>query len=155
MVAVVERPAPNRIDVSFDQWPLVVVSFIGQPSDQAFAEYLGILERNLHDTLSRGLKTAILVDTTLGPLPVSTKQRQLQADWLGRLHQTLRAGCAGTGFVVQSPVVRGVMTAVMWMQELPHPYAICATYQRAESWCIQRLAEANIDIYPRVSPTAM
>lgn len=150
-----QRRDPNRIDVSFDQWPLVVVSFVGQPSDQAFAEYLRVLESNLHKTLSRKLKTAILVDTTLGPLPVSTKQRQLQAEWLARLTPTLRTGCAGTGFVVQSPVVRGVMTAVMWMQELPHPYAICATYERAESWCIQRLAEANIDVYPRVSPAAL
>ena len=142
----------NRIDVDFRQWPLVVASFIGQPSDEAFAAYLDILERNLHDTIARGLKTAVLVDTTLGPLPASTKQRRMQADWLGQHERILRAGCAGTGFVVQSPVVRGVMTAVMWMHDLPQAHAIFATYERAERWCIARLAEANIDVSPRVAP---
>ena len=122
------RPSNNRIDVSFGQWPLVVASFIGQPSDAAFAEYLTVLEQNLHDTIARGMKTSVLVDTTLGPLPSAAKQRKMQADWLGEHERILRAGCAGTAFVVQSPVVRSVMTAVMWMHDLPHPHAIFATF---------------------------
>lgn len=142
----------NRIDVNDGQWPLVVASFIGQPSDQAFAEYLDKLERNLQDTLARGLKTSVLIDTTQGPLPASAKQQKMQAEWLGHHERILRAGCAGTGFVVQSSVVRSVMTAVMWMHELPHAYAIFATYERAEHWCITRLAQANIDVSPRMSP---
>ncbi len=145
-------PPEHRIDVRFGQWPLVVVSFVGQPSDQAFAEYLDILERNLRETLARGLKTSALVDTTLGPIPASTKQRRMQAEWLGRNASILRAGCAGTAFVVQSPVVRGVLTAVMWMQDMPHAHATFATYERAERWCIARLADANIDVAPRVAP---
>lgn len=142
----------NRIDLDFGSWPLVVASFVGQPSDEAFAAYLTKLERNLHETIARGLKTSVLVDTTLGPLPSSTKQRKMQADWLAHNESILRAGCAGTAFVVQSPVVRGVMTAVMWMHDLPHPHATFATYDRAERWCIERLAAANIDVSPRVAP---
>jgi hypothetical protein len=133
----------KNIEVSFVRHPLVVVRFVGLPNDDEFRVYLDEMARNLHDSIAKKTSTAVVIDTTVQVNPVSAAQRRLQADWIKNHQQALRLGCAGTAFVISSALHRGVMTAVLWLQQLPYPYSVFGALGEAEAWCLGRLSLAN------------
>jgi len=139
----------GRIHVDLSRRPLIVATFVGVPNEAQFVEYLEILATNLRTTLAQSKKTAMILDTTQAPVAAPPRLRQIQAEWLKEHHQGLRLGLVGMGFVIQSALVRGAMTAVMWLQNLPYPYSVCATLDQAERFCAGQLAQHNYVIPPR------
>ena len=51
----------------------------------------------------------------------------------------LRTYSAGSAFVISSPLVRGGLTAILWLQALPSPFIVVATRPEAESWARAQL----------------
>lgn len=145
----------KSIDVSFVRKPLIVVRFVGAPTDAEFRDYLTLLERNLEDSIARGVTTAVAIDATDQPNAISAAQRRTQAEWIRAHYQSLATGCAGTAFVAPTAILRGIITAVFWMQRLPYPYAVVATLSEAEAWCAGQLAASPKSIAPprRISST--
>lgn len=133
----------KNIEISFVRRPLIVVRFVGLPSDEEFRAYLDVLAENLSETITKKVSTAVVIDTTVQVNPVSAAQRRLQAEWIKHHAQALRIGCAGTAFVISSALHRGVMTAVLWLQQLPYPYSVFGALHEAEAWCLGRLSLAN------------
>ena len=43
-----------------------------------------------------------------------------------------------------SPLVRGVLTAIFWIQTLPNPYTIVGTLREAEAWAREQLRAAGL-----------
>lgn len=140
---------PDRIDVNYERRPLIVATFFGSPTDQQFAEYLEALAKNLMECIRTGKKTALLLDTTYAPIPASAGKRKQQADWLEKYSRELGIACVGTAFVIQSTLVRGAMTAVFWLQRLPYPHTVAASYEQGEAWCIEQLAASGLSVQAR------
>jgi len=124
----------GSIHVNDSGFPLIVVTFEGAVEDHEFDRYLARL-----DTLwQRQTRSVIVLDATHAARTPAT-QRQKQAEWLKENHALLRAYSAGTAFVIDSPLVRGGLTAILWLQPLPTPHVVVATLAEAERWARARL----------------
>jgi hypothetical protein len=125
----------GRAVIDASEWPLLRIQFIGALSDESFEahlrEYVGYIRRGPY---------AVIYDSRLSVLPPAT-QRKRQADWIRLNLETIRRNCLGLAFCASSPWVRGVVTAVFWMQAPPAPYVVTDTLDEAEQWAAARLAE--------------
>lgn len=129
--------------IQFDhsRWPLVVVTHHGAPTDEEFEIYLGKLKDNLDRAVREKKKTALIFDATHAS-GSSAKQRQRQAAWMKQHEAPSRLHSAGYAFVIPSTIVRGALTAILWLSPMPAPYVVVATLAEAESFCLKMLSEA-------------
>lgn len=121
--------------------------FTGLTTDAEFDDYLNAMTRLIVD---RKQKTVTILDARKSDRTPAT-QRKKQAAWLKAHDNFLRQYSLGTVFVITSPLVRGVLTAILWLQPLPTDYAVVATMAEAERWARQRLAAAGLSA---TSPTS-
>ncbi len=130
--------------IQFDQsrWPLVVVTHHGAPTDEEFDAYLLKLKENLDRAVRERMKTVLIFDATHAS-GSSAKQRQKQAAWMKQHEAPSRLHSAGYAFVIPSTVVRGALTAILWLSPMPAPYVVVATLGEAESFCFKMLSEAS------------
>lgn len=132
------------IDVDESRFPLVVVSFRGVVSDEKFDAYLASMTRRLR----RQERYATLIDATqAGQIPAL--QRKKQAEWQRDHTELLRAYTVGTAFVLGSPIIRGFLTAILWLQPLPSPHHVATTLDEAERWATEQLRAAGLGVPPK------
>lgn len=127
-----------RIDDS--RHPLVVVQFVGASTDAEFDAYL---EQMHQIVLARKQKNVTIFDATRST-DTNAQQRRKQADWLKAHAGLLRTYSLGSAFVITSPLVRGVLTAILWLQPMPAPHTVVGTYAEGERWAIEKLREAGL-----------
>lgn len=128
----------GSITVDTSRAPLLFVRFDGGVDDDAFRAYLG----QLTAWLDRGERYAIVLDArTATPPPAA--QRRMQADMMKSEHTRLNKLCVGGAFVIPSPLVRGALTAILWIQPLPWEHTVVADVETAEAWARNRLQRAS------------
>lgn len=81
-------------------------------------------------------KAVVVVDGSNELLP-SADVRRLQAEWLKKHEDLLRLVLHSMTVVVGNPVVRGAVTAVMWMASTPCPIRTHAGLAEAVDWAIE------------------
>lgn len=119
----------TTIECSDARWPLAEVRFHGNLDDADFDRYLDFLDRAHH----RGERWLLLLDAS-AVRGVKAQHRSKMAKFLHEREQLARAYCMGTAFVITSPLVRGTITALFWLQKQPTPYTIVGNRQQALSW---------------------
>lgn len=125
----------GSIVVDSSRAPLLLVRFDGAVDDDAFRGYL----QELTAWLDRGQRYAIVLDArTASPPPAH--QRRMQADMIKAEAKRLKQLCVGGAFVIPSPLVRGALTAILWIQPLPWEHTVVADLEAAEAWARNRLA---------------
>ena len=124
---------PITLDVT--RFPLVITTATGLLTDAAYKTYL--LEFRAA-TLDRRQTYAHVYDASSVEKMAST-QRSLQADYIVAHREQIARYNKGTAFVLHSPLVRGLLTAVQWMSPPPYPYTIVASREQAITWCVARL----------------
>jgi hypothetical protein len=124
---------PITLDRS--QFPLVIVRFRGEFAENEFETYL----EQLHEVYAQKKRFALILDSIGGAAPTA-KQRKLQADWIRERADLIREYNVGTAFVLDSVLLRGSLTAILWLQPLPCPHLVCAEISEAISWATTRLA---------------
>ncbi len=129
--------AAPTIDTS--RHPIVTVRFSGYISEPEFDQYLAAMT----NVINRSEKTLTILDARHA-IRNPASQRKKQADWLKTHEARLRQYSLGTAFVITSPFVRGVLTAILWLQPLPNDYTVVATLEEAEAWAARQLAAAGI-----------
>lgn len=129
----------KAIAIDSARWPLVSIRMVGAADDATFggylAEYDGLLERKE--------RYAIVIDA-LEAAPPSARQRSLQAAWMKDRQKKLAERCVGGGFAIGSPLVRGALTAILWVQPLPFPHSVHGSVRDAERWVRERLTEKGL-----------
>ena len=134
--------AAPKLDLS--RRPLITVTFVGLATEAEFDEYLDEMTRMI---LERKEKTVTILDARAsGRAPATPRKKQ--ADWLKQHERELRRYSLGTAFVIDSPLVRGVLTAIFWVQPMATAYAIVGTLEEAERWAMARLQEAGLTAPP-------
>jgi hypothetical protein len=126
------------ITLDRSQFPLVIVRFRGEMVGNEFENYL----TQLDEVYARRERFALVLDAIGGPAP-SAKQRKLQADWMRERSDLIREYNAGTAFVLDSMLLRGSLTAILWLQPLPCPHFVCASQSEAVTWALSRLAASR------------
>lgn len=126
--------ASGRILIDESEAPLYVVRFEGITTDDQFRAYLDHVLR----ITKRGEMHAMVYDATLaGWIPPS--QRKLQADWMREHDKLNRDLTVCLSFVLPSPLLRGVLTAILWLQPMPCPHSVVSTLDEGLSFCRARL----------------
>lgn len=125
------------------RWPLVIATFDGDASDE---EHLAWLRERTSQLLRRERHALILDARKCGALPPS--QRKIQADWQREHTALAQKYTLGVAFLSASPVMRGILTAVIWLQPIKWPHEVVGTWDQAEQWTLERLRAAGLDAPP-------
>ena len=116
------------------RFPLLVARFGADWTATEFDEYL-----TWHrDNLRRRKRFAIILDATRARSPNALERRK-QAEALREGEPLLRQYCAGAAFVIPSSVVRGTLTAILWLQPPAYESVVVPTFGEADAWVKQRL----------------
>ena len=118
-----------------------MVTFTGKATEAEFDDYL----RRVSGYHARNETFATVLDTTRsGGMPPT--QRRKQAEWMRENEGALRRWSAGTAFVVQSAIVRGVLTAILWMQPIPQEHVVVATRAEGVRWAREQLRKRGVTV---------
>ena len=112
-------------------------------SEPEFDQYLA----SMTQIISRAEKTLTILDARRA-IRSPPSQRKKQADWIKMHADQLRRYSLGTAFVLTSPLVRGVLTAILWLQPLPSDYVVVGTMAEAEDWAAAKLRDAGLPVTP-------
>lgn len=132
-----------RVIDEFD--PLRVLVQVTPTTDENLRDHLDAQLIEMRANRERRRKTVVVIDASLGLRPTPT-QRKMQADWINEHRELLAATCLGIAFVIPSPLVRGALTAIFWIAQLPIPHTVHGTLASAIDWAAARLAAVDVDL---------
>ena len=123
--------------IEFDDgsWPVVKITYDKQVDEDEFEELLDRVAATQARALGEGRQIALIYDASKG-YSASARIRKRQAQWIEEHKDATRVACAGIAFVIDSVVVRGVLTAILWMSELNAPHKVFATSEAANAWAL-------------------
>jgi hypothetical protein len=120
-------------------WPLVVATFSRASLDEELEEYLQA--RSAH--LRRREPHVLILDMREVHL-TSPRQRQRYAEWLRAHESPLRQWLLGSAYLIASPMVRMMMSAIRHFGALSSPFISTTTLPPAAAWTAERLGEAGL-----------
>lgn len=129
----------GSIETDSSRLPLLVIRFTGVVDDVAFDRYL----EQTRERATSGKRYAVLADATNAGV-ATAPQRKRQADFIKAHRELLAHVCVGNAFVIPNPLVRGVLTAILWLQPLPYDHVVVNGVADGEAWCRKRLAAAGL-----------
>lgn len=126
--------------------PVYVVTFSGAVTDAEFDQYLAAVAA----LFEHGSERALVYDARrASPAPAS--QRRKQAAWMKSYEREIRKSTAGIAFVIPSPLVRGALTAILWLQPLACHHLVTGDFQHALAYARERLALSSAGPGPHAS----
>lgn len=131
---------PVQVDSS--RLPLVLIRFEGTLSDEELAGYLAQLTR---EVISQRQPYGMIFDAQR-VAGVTAKQRRMQAEWMAEHEDALRRHSVGNAFVITSPLIRGALTAILWVRPMPGEHVVVSTVQEAERWVTDRLKARGLSV---------
>lgn len=130
----------GRIETDFSQAPLVSVTI---PSQRVTDDEILRFIEGQRQLLARRTKCLVLVDARNGHVLPAT-QRKFFGDWLKESEAGTRRYIAGMAIVVDNALIRGALTAVLWLVEPACPTKIVATIDDAITFLTECGERANI-----------
>ena len=130
--------------IEFDDsaWPVVKVTYSSNVDEGEFETLLDLVSGCQSRALREGQMLALIYDATSG-YSASARVRRRQAEWIEEHKQATKDACAGIAFVFDSVVVRGVLTAILWMSEVHAPHKVFGTLEAASEWASLRVQAAR------------
>jgi hypothetical protein len=143
----VGRDAVSKFDLSFECWPLAVATFGDAFAD---ADYDAMFAQ-FDVAFARRERFVTLNDVRAQKSMPSAKHRARVAEWTRSVEPLIRQYSLGYALVVLSPIARGALTAIDWLNPPKCPQAYFAAMPAACDWCIERLRSRNLPLEPRIS----
>lgn len=118
----------ETVDVS--QWPVLVIRKAGSPG----LESLRAQFEEIHRIQRENPEFYAQIIDARGAAPPTPQERKFIAEQ-GKLNmQHTSKYCCGVAFVLDSAVMRGVMTAITWLHRHENPHKVFATEPDAMVW---------------------
>ncbi|MFO0694585.1 MAG: hypothetical protein U0230_13575 [Polyangiales bacterium] len=114
--------------------PLVVIRYEGGVDDSEFRAYLAQYEA----LVAAGRRYTVIFDARRASVP-NAVQRRMQAQFLEARAGDLSRLCLGGAFVIASPLIRGALTAILFLTPLPFEHVVVPTLEDGERWALARL----------------
>jgi hypothetical protein len=124
----------GSIHIDDSGFPIVRVTFTGSVSNEEFDEYLAGMSR----MIGRRQPNVTILDARHSARTPAV-QRKKQADWIKQHEAELRRYSCGTAFVITSALIRGVLTAILWLQPMPQAHTVVGSLDEAERWARAQL----------------
>ena len=132
-----------------DEIPLTCLRPSGQPSDEELVESLKRITRLIDDEKRARRKIVMIVDMRKAGA-LSASQRRIASGWMKQNLRGWKEIAVGSVFVINSPLVRGVLTALLWLQPLDMAHDVVGSLDEAMRWSIERLEAERIPVPERV-----
>lgn len=129
------------IEVDATGWPIVLVVFPAQVTDQDLETYFDKLRR-FRERLE---PYAIVIDVTLSQ-GLTPTQREMQANYIKQGLRWSRRYLKALAFVADSAWRRGFLTAVFWLQKPDSPTDVFETRAKAFEWVQEKLEAAPVSV---------
>jgi hypothetical protein len=150
MVARADREF-GRIRVAESDWPIVLIEFPEKRvTDADLRAVLEHVESLLSEAVKNREKVFVITDLTVMREITPASQRQFTAEWIKRTASLNRAASVGGATVTPSPILRGIITAVYWLQPSPSPTFPVATRHEAMLKGIEMLEAGSSLLSPRL-----
>lgn len=124
----------SALSFNMKNWPVILLTAKGNltaaDGERHLREYRQLLDRNQ--------KFAVICDAR-ETTAAEAKLRKDYAEFLKVNRDDLNRLCKGTAFVISSPLIRGALTAIMWMATMPYPYDIFGSIEEADVWAKAQL----------------
>lgn len=135
MVGMVDSPAsrtssPRHAWVVGFEGHTLEIRFPERATDEEVRAFCAILERFWRDTTGR---VGVLFDCRR-VLTATASQRKLFADLQARLEPVFAEKMLGAVFVIDSAIVRGLLTAIFWLRPPVYRYVVTADEAEARRW---------------------
>jgi hypothetical protein len=129
------------ITVDDRHWPVVIFRFPDRVTMADLEAYLAKAEQ----LLDRGGRSAGLV-LNQRLMTWDTAIMRRQSEWMKRHADRLREHSLGVALVLTSPLQRGLLKAILWMQPMPQAHHVTADVADALRWIGERLHSAGLDM---------
>ncbi|HEY8431225.1 MAG TPA: hypothetical protein VIL20_22755 [Sandaracinaceae bacterium] len=130
------------------EWPIVVHSTIGIPSEQDVEDFV----RRADAILARGERHAVVFDNTRGG-SIPSYMRTRSVEWVERNKEALERLCVAKALVIRSAALRFLMTTLMLVTSHRIPEEVFSTREAAVEWARRQLEAAGVRV-PRRSKIA-
>jgi hypothetical protein len=142
----------GRLTTQSSDWPIIVTTFPeDRVSDQDLQGMLAHLEELMREAEARKERLFFITDITRMRQHPPASQRKLTADWMTRTFGLGRMTSAGAAHVTPSALLRGLITAVAWIQPPPQPQFCVATREEAVELGIEKLQAMGALLPPRLT----
>jgi hypothetical protein len=132
-------------------WPLLV-HVSPKSYDRAS---LDLMQTSFERYFERGQKYALITCSPRGSHPPGAQERKAIAEWANspRIREYSRLFCVGSASVVDSALMRGALTAMMWIWTPASPHKAVATLDEAFDYTLEKLENGAVPL-PR-GPNAL
>lgn len=124
----------GSIEIDESRWPFAVHTVMGSPSPATVDAYLV----RATEVLARRERHIAILDAR-GAVGGSAYTRQSGRLWMRTHGDELAKWCAGTVYVVRSPLIRYLVMTSLLVTGLPTPYLVCEDIEEAYVWGKARL----------------
>lgn len=153
MVATVLGPQAACTMIKIERLDFVPLACVhlerGAYSDRDLAQDLLELRQQMEGDLELGRKLVAVIDLN-NAAPLNASQRKTLNDWRRQTHDLSQSVSLGIVFVAPSQIIRGVLTAILWLGEFGVPHKVVGTLDEAVRWAIQWLEAANLPVPERL-----
>ena len=125
-------------------WPLLV-SLGPKVYDRAAIE---LMQASFERYFLRGERYALVTVSPRGSTPPGAHERRAIAEWANspRVRDYSKRLCVGSGTVVENALMRGALTAMMWIWTPVSPHKAVSTTDEAIDFALEKLKAANIPL---------
>jgi hypothetical protein len=139
------------IRVSAVDWPILLVEFpVKRVPDASLHSVLGHMESLLSEAVNKREQLFVITDISAMREVTPASQRRYTAEWIKRTHSLAQMATVGGATVTPSPILRGIMTAVFWLQPSARPMFTVATREEGMLRAIQMLRDQRVPLPPRL-----
>jgi hypothetical protein len=126
----VPEPPETGITVDRSRFPIVLVWFGRTYTEEEWAASLAAV-----DELSSGKRKFVVLNVTRADMETPTaRHRKLIADWNTAYAATGRNTILGWGSVIESTVLRGVLTALTWVTKFSYAMTAFSSLEQGLQW---------------------
>ena len=119
----------SSLSVDVSQWPLVVLTTNGSPTESELEQHLLEIET---EVLARGQGFVQIIDQRQAD-SLNALQRSIIAEHQERMDEAYTRFCRGEAYVTDEKM-KGVMIAVFWQAKPTYPYRFFAHFDEAQAW---------------------
>ena len=134
-----EDDADRYAIVDEDSGPVLYVRVVGEPTKTAFLRYQDDLLAAMRRQPGHFAVVAFQGPLRFFPLELVREA----ARWIRAAEQEFGPQWVGAAFVLTSPLIRRMVSAMLWAAKNTVEMTVFGTHEDALAWCTAKLAEAN------------
>lgn len=125
-------------------WPLLV-ALAPKVYDRPAVE---LMQTSFERYFERGERYALVTVSPRGSTPPGANERKAIAEWANspRVRGYSKQLCVGSATVVENAVMRGALTAMMWIWTPASPHKAVSTVDEGIDFCLDKLKATSIPL---------